>query len=518
MKNPHQHTQKQVAALNRWRSGYNPLRGLTTQRVVNLLEEGERGIYANLQWLYRTIEKRDSTLRGLKALRISCLLNLDHSITMTPEDKLPPGATLQMAERQAVTLREAYDQIDNLKEAIKHLALASFRGYSHLEMHFQSDWTLTHLEPVDHWFFARDGIYGDWLYDPNAAGVLRGDPLNEQTWICREVDDPINEIGLISFLRKNLSQKDWDGFIEVFGIPSIFMVAPKGLTPDQYKQWAEVAEEIAGDGRGAIPEGGGVETVGGDVRGNAPFHEHIKYQDSCTVLAGTGGKLAMLTESGSGTLAGSAHMQVFEEIAQGEANEISEILQQNIDRQVLARLHPGEPILARFALEAEDAEDVGDFVSNVKTLADGGYEVDPDEISERTGYTVTRRQDAPETHAEDEEVKGSVANKAKSKRPSMESKAAEEVHGELLANARLRLAEAQQSVLRPVAEELGRLILQADQNDVDDDTYRLLLENFLNNKLPELLAQVNADPETEAVLYETMSAALVNGAAEEEQA
>lgn len=517
MKNTHQHTKQQVAALNQWRSGYNPLRGLDTTRVVQLLEEGERGIYANLQWLYRTMEMTDATLIGLKSLRLACLLNLDRSITVTPDEKLPPGATPQMAQRQAVTLREAYDRIDNLKAAIRHLALATFRGYSHLEKHFAEDWTITHLEPVDHWFFSRDGLYGDWLYNPEAMGVIRGDELAEGSWIVREVDSPINRVGLISFMRKNLSQKDWDGFIEVFGIPSIFMVAPQGLTKEQYEQWSEVAENIAGDGRGAIPSGGDVKTVGGDVRGNAPFLEHIKYQDSCTVLAGTGGKLAMLTESGSGTLAGSAHMQVFEEIAEGEANEISELLQGCIDRPVLERRHPGEPVLARFALEAEDSEDVGGFVENVRTLGEGGYDVDADEISERTGLTVTRRE---EVRGQESGVRGRVANKAPMTHDPMTNdsraagRAAEEVHGNLLAAARLRMAEEQQAALLPVAEALGSLILAADRDGVSEEMYRNLLQDFLTVRLPALLTEINAAPGTEDVLYETLSAALVNGAAE----
>jgi phage gp29-like protein len=516
MKSSHLHTQEKVQLLNRWRSGYNPLRNLTTTTVVSLLEQGERGIYSELQWMYRMIEKRDSTLRGLKALRISRLLNLEWSITTTPDDDLPKGATPAMAEAQALSLRAAYDQIANLKDAIKHLALASFRGYAHLEKHFDKAWNVTHLEPVDPWFFCRDGLYGEWLYNPKADATLNGDPLNSISWITREVEDPINEVALISFLRKNLSQKDWDGFIEVFGIPSIFMVAPQGLTKEQYEEFADVAESIAGDGRGAIPSGGDVKTVGGDVRGNAPFLEHIKYQDQCTVLAGTGGKLAMLTESGSGTLAGSAHMEVFDDIAKGEANEISEIFRAGIDAAVLTRLHPGQPVLARFSLEADDAEDQGDYVANIKTLGDAGYDVDPDEISERTGYSVSRRA-APAADAAPVPA-GRVANKEAGAKPSPETsaalRAAEDVHGELLAKARLQLAEAQQAVLLPVAEALGKIILAADRDDIDENAFANLLQDFVDYRLPRLLEQINADPATEEILTNIFSTAFLNGAAE----
>ena len=36
---------------NRWREYSNPLRGLNIQRLAAMLEAGERGEYADLQWL-----------------------------------------------------------------------------------------------------------------------------------------------------------------------------------------------------------------------------------------------------------------------------------------------------------------------------------------------------------------------------------------------------------------------------------------------------------------------------------
>ncbi len=48
-----------------WRAQYNPLRGLTLRKSCHMLEAGERGNYARLQWLYRFVEKRNSTLRAV---------------------------------------------------------------------------------------------------------------------------------------------------------------------------------------------------------------------------------------------------------------------------------------------------------------------------------------------------------------------------------------------------------------------------------------------------------------------
>ena len=35
---------------NAWREYVNPLRGMTLERIVQLIEQGERGSFADLQW------------------------------------------------------------------------------------------------------------------------------------------------------------------------------------------------------------------------------------------------------------------------------------------------------------------------------------------------------------------------------------------------------------------------------------------------------------------------------------
>ena len=57
-----------------------------------------------------------------------------------------------------------------------------------------------------------------------------------------------------------------------------------------------------------------------------------------------------MTESGSGTLAGSAHQQAFDQVAKGDAVLISEALQRDFDKPLLDQYFPGWPVEAGFAL------------------------------------------------------------------------------------------------------------------------------------------------------------------------
>ena len=62
---------------HRWRDAYNPLRGLSLPKLVSLLESGERGQYADLQWFYHYMERSDAMVYAVIQRRRSALLSLD---------------------------------------------------------------------------------------------------------------------------------------------------------------------------------------------------------------------------------------------------------------------------------------------------------------------------------------------------------------------------------------------------------------------------------------------------------
>jgi hypothetical protein len=98
-----------------------------------------------------------------------------------------------------------------------------------------------------------------------------------------------------------------------------------------------------------------------------------------------------LTESGSGTLAGGAHQRAFDDITEAEAALISETFQQQFDRPLLTKYFPGQPQLAYFELAATRSLDPADVINQALTLAKAGYEIDPAELSEKTGYKLKLR-------------------------------------------------------------------------------------------------------------------------------
>ena len=385
---------KNLQLSTNWRAQYNPLRGLTIAQLVAMLEASERGNYARLQWLYRFVEKRNPTLRAVLQRRQASMTRLDWDIRLHDVNTASTnGRTL--AARQAAVLRDAYERISNLREAVTFLASAEFRGYAHLERHRRANrGRVTELRPVPQWFWARLGPEAPWQYNAQARPGLPmpGDPvLDPARFIYRESDSPVDEIAVIAHVRQSLSQKDWDGFVETYGLPPLFLELPPDIPAEREAEYQAQAEAIIGDARGTVPNGTKIHTVDSGARGQNPFAEHLQYQDQLIVLAATGGKLTALTDSGSGTLAGGAHQRAFDDITEAEAALISEAFQQQFDAPLLAKTFPGQPQLAYFELAATRSLDPADVIAQALTLAKAGYEIDPAELSEKTGYRLKLR-------------------------------------------------------------------------------------------------------------------------------
>jgi len=367
-----------------WRDAYNPLRGLNLSRLVSLQEAGERGQYADLQWLYYYMERSDAMIHSVIQRRRAALLSLDWDIRIVSQAQDNP-----IAQEQADFLRLSYDNIDNFREAISFLFSAFFRGFAHLEKHWAENGLIERLEPVEQWFWLRDGLFGDWEYNAGAnPGTMRGQSIESEDFIVFE-SAALDRILSVLYLRKNLSQRDWDSYLAVYGIPSIFLVGPPNVPEDKQKEYQAIAEQILSDGRGFLPHDSDIKFVNGGG-GRPPFHDQIKYIDQQVTIAATGGLLTMLAEAGSGTLAGGAHQDTFLQIAKADAVTLAGVLQNAIDVPLLKEHFPDQSVMAYFEFSPNLTQETRQVVQDALLLKAAGLEVKPEEVSEKTGYSLTQ--------------------------------------------------------------------------------------------------------------------------------
>ena len=389
-------TLRTLKAMNRWRDANNPLRGLTMPRAVALMEQAQRGIMSDLQWLYAAetgIEATDPDLMVIIERTLSGVADCEWEIALIPEDSL--GFDEVLAKEQAAFLRESYAQCENLDDALEHLVMARFRGFSHLQPWLSADWSIDRLEPLPQYNMVRNGTRPEWAWNPLANQTGYSSMPDEQRltpddYILGIAKRPVNRIALIKYVRSTTSEKDWDGYVEIYGIPGVFIIMPEKVPEGKEEEYADTAEEAAEAGSGALPHGSDVKTLS-EARGSQPFQMRLEWLQKQLVLAGTGGLLTMLTESGSGTLAGGAHQTAWDQIVRRVARSVAKPLHQQYDRRALAARFPGRPAQAYFNLRARQEKDVGKVVENITKLAAAGYVVSDDQATKETGYTVVYR-------------------------------------------------------------------------------------------------------------------------------
>jgi hypothetical protein len=406
-----------IAKADRWRERYNALEGLTIELVKTHRMAYLRGQMPSVQWCYNLVERSCFDLKALKERRLSAITKLDWNIKQVSEESTTRWDE-KLAEDQQQALREAYESINNLPESIEHLALATFRGYSHLEKHRDSIGRVIHFELLDQWNVCRNGYRGSWRVNPDARDIEYQylDPALEippENWVIREVTDHINWLGILSHIREGLIEKDWDAFCEAYNLRAPIIEMPELAKESDRAAYEDAAEGMGTGGGGVVPFGSKIHQL---ERGNsdACFKLRLEWLREQLIFAGTGGKLTMLSApTGIGSGASDTHADVFDDIAQAEAKKISSVLQKQFDKAILDEAFPGKPVLAYFDIAATEETDVTDVINQVKTLKDAGYKVSSDQVAEKTGYEfeevealdLTGQQQQPTKENEDDKAK-----------------------------------------------------------------------------------------------------------------
>lgn len=365
----------------------NPLPELTPQVAKRLYEYYRQGKYADVMLTWEAMEEVDDILGVIVDKRYSALKEMDSGVKIDSESVGDDPVLQRLAEEQQDMLSRCYASIENLQEGIQTMASASFRGFAMLEPIRRGK--SIRLEPVHQWLMARPVRGGAWYYNADAnSSCARLEEVDTSLLLIREVERPINIPVMFAICAKAHTIDGWDGLIDVFGNPAIFFEMPPGTSDERAEEYDGVAKRIIGDGRGSFPSGGKITTVETQARNGDIFFQRAEWCEKQIVRRGTGGLLTVMTEAGSGTLAGNAHQETFRQIAAAEGSDISECFNKQFSASLLNRYFPGMPHLAYWSLEFAAEEDTDKKVDRVTRLASAGYVADEQEVAELSGLTV----------------------------------------------------------------------------------------------------------------------------------
>ena len=372
-----------------WLVRFNPLHGLNEIEAQAIYDQARDGNFSRIQWLYENLERTDPTLLVCVERRTSALVGLDWKVVPRPT-----AGNEELADEQARAVEEALAKIDNLPDAIEHLGLAFFRGFAHVVPEWGVDGLCRHIALPQNWNFARDPFTGEWYWNPGAVYGVPGKspalipiPDGELVTVTRRL--PIDYPATSIFLRNTLGEIAWGQFLERFGIPPAFLTMPDGSTEKDVTRFREAAQAFTDGLAGALPYGSAVHFAT-EARGQNPFAEFVRHQSELIVLLATGGTLTSLAQSGTGTLAGNAQMDVWREIVARDGTIIGNALDRGLSRKVCEALFPGQPVLCRFELGREASISPAEALDLAVKAKAAGYIIDREELADATGYALER--------------------------------------------------------------------------------------------------------------------------------
>jgi len=372
----------------------DPLRSFTPARAGSMLEDCLHGRFTDAQWLFELVQGLDGDIIALTERRVGAVKELPYSIKINESLAKKKGLE-QLAATQKAALEERYERFQNLSDAIGALAASPFRKYAHVQI------VGDRFEPVEQWWWLRDGLFGDWIYNPDlrmtsAKGAPEESKIDPREWLIRESRLSCFWVALIKYLRSSNNEKWWDRFCEQCSKNGTLIIGPAGIAEDKLLKFTQDALEIARSGNGVLPNGSDIKATGPQRQGAPPFQARLDSLREALILAGTGGLLTMITApTGLGDGTSDQHADAFRILRNKDAAEISQELQRKIDKPLLDRAFPGLPALAYFELAPAEKPSPSSFLDDAVKAKQAGFQMDAAELSEKTGYKLTLSPSTP---------------------------------------------------------------------------------------------------------------------------
>ena len=467
------------SAATTWLERVNPLQGLTITQAKNIFDVARAHGSPLLQKIYEEIELTDPVLMTCVERRQSALAGLGWRAVANAS-----AADDAKAEDQRKALEAFANGIENLDEAIEHLDLAFFRGYSVCQPIWEGI-RVRRVNLLNSWNFLR-GDDDRLMWNPECTLDPKG--CEEITPAARVVQlkrrRAIDWPALSIYIRKYVGERDWGRFLERYGIPPVDVIMAPNATDEQRKEYLDCAEAAKNGSSVAYPSGTSISRAE-TSRGQDPFTAFIEHQEKLIVLMATGGTLTSLAQADTGSLAGGAQMDVWEQIVQRDGVVISAALNRDLFIPFLREAFPGAPVMAHFEIGKEDEPSATEAADLAGKLKVAGWRVDQSQLEEQTGLKLERDEGLG---IGDQGLSERPFGFAKKAEPSPSSATGADENAELLKAFASDMSEA------------GKAVAELLKNPTPEAASALI------ERLPDLL---KGDMETAAVLEKAMAEAFV---------
>lgn len=380
-----------VSIRDRW-SGY-PSKGLTPQRLANIFQEADWGSLRSQAELFEEMEEKDAHLAAVMQTRRLAVLGLEYQV----EDASDAAEDKKIAE----FCREALKNLE-LEDLWTHLLGAVGQGYAAAETLWESGaqaiikgFTLIHpknitfvnsLTPLvvteDNWQGVEPKPFQ--LTYHRAAAKNGHDARNGVLRVCAYM-----------YLFKNYALKDWIVFNEIFGMPLRLGKYEPSATPADREALRAAISSLGSDAAGIISKSTEIEFVEASGRLSGvtnPYQVMALFCNREMSKAVLGQTLTTDTEGSTGTYAaGTVQEGVRRDLLEADAQSLAKTMRLQILRPLVGFNFGWDQAVPGFGFNIAEEEDLKAVAETYKILAEIGYPLSQQHISERFGVPLPQK-------------------------------------------------------------------------------------------------------------------------------
>jgi len=489
------------------RSRFNPIRNLTPATLAYQLDRFHSGYIRDAAITWDKIETRDDVLSSVIPKRRKSVSRHGWEIVMA--DDSPEAARQKEALEFFFAELTATSAVDlnytgGLQLLVRQMMDAVGKRYAVHEIVWQptpNGLTATfRFVPV--WFF--ENTAGKLRYR-QSEGAISGIPLEPGEWMVT-AGDGLMEPCSVAYMFKRMPLNDWLIYSERHGMPGLHGVTDAAEGSTEWNTLVTALQNFGVDWAMVTNRGAEINKVDTSATGELPYPKLVERMDRAMAALWRGADLSTMSAgSGEGTGA-SLQGEESDILEDDDADLISETLNRQVVPWVLRYALGDVAPLAEIRINTGQKQDVKLDLEVDRFLINAGAPVAVNDLLERYG----RPQPNPD---EQLAVRApgplAIGNSADRREPANVSGAQRrQVAIALAGNAMDQLAQAQAAVLKPLRDQLEYIL------GIEDPAFQRAALRNLQNELPRMLVEMNADPETAAVIENAMAAALVNGWAE----
>ena len=489
------------------RMRYNPIRGLTMQRLVGELDNFHLGYLSWAAMTWDVMERRHHMLKGVASKRRKDVSRL--KLEILKKDDSPEANAHEEALRDFYDNLTCVNAIDENEMGGVAMLLRTMmdsvgKYYAVHEIVWQPGETLTaefRFTPL--WFFENRTGRLRFLQVPLGGG--EGDVMEPGGWLVTR-GEGLMETCSILYALSSMPTKDWLAYSEKFGTPGVLgqTTAAKGSTAGQamaaaVKAMGQDFGAVIYGSDGAIKEP--ISLIEAGRAGDLPFEPLIERCERAMAALWRGNDLSTMSADKKGASVQDGESNL---ILRDDAMLLSETLHIQVDRWVIWQLFGVDRPLAYAQIVVPESENT-DLDLKIDTfLLGAGAQMGARERLEHYGRPEMASDDKPlhAVVATAERITDAISGK-------QEQLPAEE---KLTNEATGKVADAlgvPAGWISPITKLLSDIQAKAEDKSVSDADYLAFLEDA-QKQLPELLGEMNTQ-ELAEVFEAALGKSLIEG-------